>query len=126
MTEKPVVLVVDDDFSALSLVGIMLDREGFRSVKAADAHEALAALGQGTPALIILDLIMPGIDGVRLATILRQRSDTSQTPILMLSSINDQEHVRRGLSAGANDYMVKPVLHADLIAKVRELINRSA
>lgn len=122
MAQKQAILVVDDDFSALSLLGIMLEREGFRAVKAADAHEALAALGQGTPDLIILDLMMPGIDGVRLATILRQRSDTSATPILMLSSHADQENIRRGIAAGANDYLVKPVLHPELIAKVRSLL----
>ncbi|GIK28040.1 MAG: response regulator [Chloroflexi bacterium] len=122
MTERPTVLIVDDDYSALSLLGIMLDREGFEPVKVYDAHEALAALGLRTPDLIILDLMMPGIDGVRLATILRQRRDTSRTPILMLSSMADQDNIRRGLDAGANDYLIKPVLHAELIAKVRALI----
>lgn len=123
MSQKQTVLVVDDDFSALALLGIMLEREGYRAVKAADAHEALAALAQGAPNLIILDLMMPGIDGIRLATILRQRTDTSQTPILMLSSHADQESIQRGLNAGANDYLVKPVLHPNLIAKVRELLS---
>jgi DNA-binding response OmpR family regulator len=122
VTIRPTVLIVDDDYSALSLMGIMLDREGFSPVKALDAHEALASLASATPDVIVLDLLMPGIDGVRLATILRQRSDTSQTPILMLSSLNDADNVKRAMVAGATDYLHKPILHNELIAKVRALL----
>ncbi len=116
------VLVVDDDFSALSLLGIMLQREGHLAIKATDAHEALASLSQGTPDLIVLDLMMPGIDGIRLATILRQRTDTATTPILMLSSLVDEDVIQRGLQAGANDFLEKPILHPDLISKVKKLV----
>lgn len=125
MTQKPIVLVVDDDFSALSLMGIMLEREGFQAVRATDAHEALASLVQGAPDLIILDVMMPGIDGIRLATILRQRTDTAVTPILMLSAFADQEIIQRGMDAGANSFLVKPILHPDLINLVKKLIKKS-
>ena len=125
MALNPTVLVVDDDFSALSLVGVMLERDGITPVMASDAHEALAALSTATPDVIVLDLIMPGIDGIRLATILRQRSDTSSTPILMLAASNDTESVKRAMLAGATDHLVRPVLYPKLIAKVRELLKQA-
>lgn len=103
-------------------MGIMLEREGFATVRAIDAHEALASLGSASPDVIVVDLLMPGIDGVRLATILRQRSDTSKTPILMLSSLNDADNVKRAMVAGASDYLHKPILHNELVAKVRALL----
>ena len=126
MALNPTVLVVDDDFSALSLVGVMLERDNMTPVMASDAHEALAALSTATPDLIILDLIMPGIDGIRLATILRQRADTSKTPILMLAAPNDTEGVKRAMLAGATDHLVRPVLYNNLITKARELLKRAA
>lgn len=122
MALNPTVLVVDDDFSALSLMGVMLERDGITPVMAADAHEALASLSSASPDVIVLDLMMPGIDGIRLATILRQRSDTSNTPILMLSSPNDGEGVKRAMLAGATDFIVKPILYLSLITKVRALL----
>jgi two-component system phosphate regulon response regulator PhoB len=122
---NPTVLVVDDDFSALSLVGVMLERDGMIPLMASDAHEALAALSTATPDVIILDLIMPGIDGIRLATILRQRADTAKTPILMLTAPHDSESVKRAMLAGATDHLVRPVLYPNLIAKVRELLRQA-
>lgn len=103
-------------------MGIMLEREGFTPVMAIDAHEALASLSSSPPDVIVVDLLMPGIDGVRLATILRQRSDTSRTPILMLSSLNDEDNVNRAMLAGASDYLHKPILHHHLIDKIRALM----
>ena len=123
---NPTVLVVDDDFSALSLVGVMLERDGMTPVMASDAHEALAALSTATPDLIILDLIMPGIDGIRLATILRQRSDSSKTPILMLAAPNDTEGIKRAMLAGATDHLIRPVLYFNLIAKAREMLRQTS
>jgi PleD family two-component response regulator len=123
---NPTVLVVDDDFSALSLVGVMLERDGMIPVMASDAHEALAALSTASPDVIILDLMMPGIDGIRLATILRQRSDTSNTPILVLAAPNDSESIRRAMLAGATDHLFRPVLYFNLIAKVRELLKQAS
>ena len=124
MALNATVLVVDDDFSALSLVAVMLERDGMTPVTASDAHEALAALSTVTPDLIILDLMMRGIDGIRLATILRQRADTSKTPILILADPHDTEGVKRAMLAGATDHLARPVLYASLIAKARELLKR--
>jgi DNA-binding response OmpR family regulator len=117
------ILVVDDEIGALTLIGIMLDRGGFEVLKARDATQALAMLEKDTPDLIILDVMMPDIDGIELCRMLRDRAETSATPILILSARGDAESVMRGMDAGATDYLPKPILHHDLVAKVRTMLN---
>ncbi len=119
---KKSVLVVDDEIGALTLIGIMLERGGFDVLKAKDAASALAALDQSTPDIIILDVMMPGIDGIELCSIIRKRKDTSTIPVLILSARGDADSVMRGMDAGANDYLAKPILHHDLVAKVRGIL----
>ncbi len=103
------ILVVDDEIGARTLIGIMLDRGGFEVLKASDAAQALSILEQDTPDLIILDVMMPGMDAA--------------IPILILSTRGDAESVMRGMDAGATDYLPKPILHHDLVAKVRHLLD---
>lgn len=117
------ILVVDDEIGALTLIGIMLERGGFEVLKAKDANSALAQLEEGLPEMIILDVMMPGIDGIELCEMLRQRPDTAKLPILILSARGDAESVMRGMDAGADDYLPKPILHHDLVAKVSEMLN---
>lgn len=119
---KKNILVVDDEIGALTLIGIMLERGGFTVVKAKDADTALAALDQSTPDMIILDVMMPGMDGIELCDVIRHRNDTSQTPVLILSARGDADSVMRGMEAGADDYLPKPILHHDLVAKVRTML----
>jgi len=121
---KKTVLVVDDEIGALTLVGIMLERGGFNVLKAKDASSALAMLDQNTPDLIILDVMMPGTDGITLCGIIRRRPDTAHTPVLILSARGDAESVMAGMEAGANDYLPKPILHHDLVAKVRSILSQ--
>ncbi|MGQ9889165.1 MAG: response regulator transcription factor [Aggregatilineales bacterium] len=119
---KKHILVVDDEIGALTLIGIMLERGGFGVLKAKDARSALAILDQNTPDLIILDVMMPGMNGIDLCRAIRERSDTDHTPILILSARGDAESIMRGMEAGANDYLPKPILHHDLVAKVRSML----
>lgn len=116
------ILVVDDEIGALTLIGIMLERGGFNVLKAKDADSALAMLDQTLPDLIILDVMMPGIDGIDLCQMLRERQDTSSIPVLILSARGDADSVMRGMEAGADDYLPKPILHHDLVAKVRAML----
>ncbi len=116
------ILVVDDEIGALTLIGIMLERGGFEVLKAKDADSALSVLGEDTPDMIILDVMMPGTDGIDLCKIIRTRRDTSETPILILSARGDADSVMRGMEAGANDYLPKPILHHDLVAKVNKIL----
>lgn len=117
------ILVVDDEIGALTLIGIMLDRGGFEVLKARDANQALAMLDKDTPDLIILDVMMPGMDGIELCRRIRELPATAVTPILILSARGDAESVMRGMDAGATDYLPKPILHHDLVAKVRHMLN---
>lgn len=119
---KKHILVVDDEIGALTLIGIILERGGFSVLKAKDADNALALLDQNTPDLIILDVMMPGMDGIELCRVIRGRSDAGGTPILILSARGDADSVMRGMEAGANDYLPKPILHHDLVAKVRAML----
>jgi len=122
---KKHILVVDDEIGALTLIGIMLERGGFGVLKAKDAKSALAILDQNTPDMIILDVMMPGMDGIELCRVIRTRQDTNGTPILILSARGDAESIMRGIEAGANDYLPKPILHHDLVAKVRMMLGQT-
>jgi DNA-binding response OmpR family regulator len=117
------ILVVDDEIGALTLIGIMLERGGFSVLKAKDAQAALAELDKETPDLIILDVMMPGMNGIELCKVIRSRTETSMIPVLILSARGDAESVMRGMDAGANDYLPKPILHHDLVDKVRKMLD---
>jgi len=119
------ILVVDDEIGALTLIGIMLERGGFGVLKAKDANAALAVLDQDTPDMIILDVMMPGMDGIELCRVIRERDEMTGVPVLILSARGDAESVMRGMEAGANDYLPKPILHHDLVAKVRNILDDS-
>jgi DNA-binding response OmpR family regulator len=119
---KKRILVVDDEVGALTLIGIMLERGGFNVLKAKDAQDALAVLEQNLPDLIILDVMMPGMDGITLCRVIRDRHETARIPILILSAKNDADSVMRGMEAGADDYLPKPILHHDLVSKVKHML----
>lgn len=116
------ILVVDDEKGAQTLLSIMLERGGFDVWKASSANEALTVLNDTTPDLIILDVMMPEIDGIQLCGMLRRREQTRTTPVLMLSARRDSDSIIRGIEAGANDYLMKPILHHDLVSKVRTML----
>ncbi len=117
------ILVVDDEVGALTLIGIMLNRGGFEVVKAQSASQALAILEQESPDLIILDIMMPGMNGIELCAAIRGMERFATTPILILSTRSDSESVIRGMEAGATNYLPKPILHHDLVSKVRSMLN---
>jgi DNA-binding response OmpR family regulator len=119
---KRQILVVDDEIGALTLIGIMLERGGFNVLKARDGTAALALLDETTPDLIILDVMMPGMDGITLCSAVRERESTTKTPIIILSARGDAESIIKGIEAGANDYLLKPILHHDLVSKIRTIL----
>ncbi|MBE0690412.1 MAG: response regulator [Anaerolineae bacterium] len=121
---KRQILVVDDEIGALTLIGIMLERGGFNVMKARDATSALAQMDENTPELIILDVMMPGMDGIELCGVIRQREATAKTPIIILSARGDADAIIRGIEAGANDYLLKPILHHDLVSKIRTMLGQ--
>ena len=117
------IMVVDDEVGALTLIGIMLERGGFSVVKAKDAYAALEAVESNTPDLFILDVMMPRMDGIELCKEIRARADTAKTPIIILSARGDTESIEEGFEAGADDYLSKPILHHDLVTKVRDMLD---
>jgi len=118
----PTIMVVDDEVGALTLIGIMLERGGFSVMKSGDAFSALNTLASSVPDMFILDVMMPGMDGIELCRKIRALPACQTTPILILSARGDNEAREQGLDAGANSYLSKPILHHDLIIKVKELL----
>jgi two-component system KDP operon response regulator KdpE len=119
---KKKILVIDDDPGLSQLLRISLEREGFQVLTAGGGQEGLRMAYEHQPDLIILDIMMPEMDGW--ATCRRLRS-VSDTPILILSAREDQEAVVRGLSLGADDYVIKPCSFEELKARIHALLRRS-
>jgi two-component system response regulator MprA len=118
------VLIVDDDQKLLKMLNRTLIYEGFDVVTATDGHEALAQVETHRPDVIILDWLMPGLDGIEVTNRLRAAHD--ETMILMLTARDAIEDRVEGLESGADDYLVKPFAPAELLARVHALLRRSA
>ena len=116
------VLVVEDDHKIADVVRIYLERDGFRAVLAYDGHEALHLAESEQPALIVLDLLLPGLDGREVCRRIRQRSSV---PIIMLTALRGEGVTLRGLELGADDYMTKPFSPRELLARVRAVLRRT-
>lgn len=119
------VLVIDDDRSARTLLDIMLKRKGFIPSLAEDAEEALILLNQDAPDLIILDYMLPGMNGIELCKTIRQRPDTENIPILMLSARGDMAIIEEAKEAGATDYLSKPLLIHEVTKKLTGIIEQT-
>lgn len=115
------VLVVDDDAALSEMLGIVLRGEGFEPVFCADGSEALAAFRDSKPDLVLLDLMLPGRDGIDVCRAIRAESGT---PIVMLTAKSDTVDVVVGLESGADDYVVKPFKPKELVARIRARIRR--
>ncbi len=123
------ILVVDDDADSLEIVRTYLESRGYRVTTAADGKEALAMLEDARPDLVLLDVMMPGIDGWEVARTSKDHPEFSATRVVMLTARSDFTDKQRGLRAGADDYIVKPMRLEDLGRKVErnlEAARRSA
>lgn len=124
MTAPRRVLVVDDDVDSLRLVGMMLERKGFEIIAAVSGQQAIEKAMQGQPDLIILDVMMPDMDGYQVASQLRRHPATEVIPILMFTARNAVNDRIAGMQAGADDYLAKPVSPHDLVTRVDALLQR--
>ncbi len=115
------VLVVDDDVKTVELVKIYLNRDGYKVLTAYDGIEALRLARENTPDLIVLDLMLPGMDGLQVCQKLRDESDV---PIIMLTARTTEEDRLIGLNLGADDYVTKPFSPKELAARVRTVLRR--
>lgn len=110
------ILVVDDDTALAEMIGIVLRTEGFEPFFSADGSDAVDAFHRTQPDLVLLDLMLPGMDGIEVCSIIRQESGV---PIIMLTAKSDTADVVRGLESGADDYVVKPFNPKELVARIR-------
>jgi DNA-binding response OmpR family regulator len=117
------VLVVDDEPIVREVVCTYLRREGYRTLEAADGDRARELVEQGAPSLVVLDLMLPGIDGLELCRWIRTRSEL---PIIMLTARTEEADRIVGLELGADDYVTKPFSPRELVARVRTVLRRAA
>ncbi len=119
---EPTILVVDDEPSISEVVSIYLRRAGYQVTVARDGQEALDALEKGPPDLVILDLMLPEVDGLEITRRLRAEGDT---PIIMLTARREEADRIAGLEMGADDYVVKPFSPQELVSRVKAVLRRT-
>jgi two-component system response regulator MprA len=116
-------LVVDDDPSVREALALVLDLNGFDVATAADGREAIRTLALDSPDAVILDVLMPGLDGLEVCR--RMRATGNRTPVLMLTARAEVSDRVAGLEAGADDYLAKPFAREELVARLRALLRRT-
>jgi DNA-binding response OmpR family regulator len=121
-SKKPLVLVVDDDVRMLRMMKRMLELEGFQVLIANSGESALKLFEKETPALVLLDIMMPDMDGY---TVCQRVREFSQVPIIMVTARGDDKEKVEGLDIGADDYVTKPFSASELAARVRAMLRRS-
>jgi len=122
MPEASTILLVDDEESVRKVLTFPLERDGFRVVQAADGEEALLRFGESGPDLVVLDIMLPKLDGLEVCKRLRA---TSQVPIIMLTARDDELDKVIGLELGADDYITKPFSIREFRSRVRALLRRA-
>ncbi|RMD17370.1 response regulator transcription factor, partial [Corynebacterium gottingense] len=119
---QPKILVVDDDPAINEMLTIVLEAEGFRTASVQDGAEAVDAFHSFDPDLILLDLMLPGVNGIDICREIRR---TSPVPIVMLTAKTDTVDVVLGLESGADDYITKPFKPKELVARIRARLRRT-
>ncbi len=126
MREPPLILVVDDNPANLEILETRLTRQGYEIVTAKDGIEALTVARQQTPDLILLDVMMPGKDGIEVCRELKADQRLPFMPVILVTAKADPEDIVAGLDAGGDEYVTKPVDHAALVARVRSILRVKA
>lgn len=123
---KDSILVIEDEADILELISYNLGKEGYRVSGAASGEAGLKSARANLPGLIVLDLMLPGLDGLEVCKLLKADSKTQHIPIIMLTAKGEESDVITGLEVGADDYLTKPFSPKILIARVRALLRRKA
>ena len=118
------VLVVDDDQDLAEMLGIVLNGAGIEVDLVSRGDEAIEAFRNNQPDLVLLDIMLPGLDGIEVCREIRKQS--TRVPIVMLTAKSDTHDIVKGLEAGADDYMVKPFKPSELVARIRTRLRRTA
>jgi two-component system OmpR family response regulator len=123
MTNSPkTILLVDDDPNILAVAGFAVAKAGFRTITAKDGREALALARAERPDLMVLDIVMPELDGIEVCRLLRAESSV---PVIFLSSMDDEVDRIVGLELGADDYLTKPFSPRELVARIKAVLRRT-
>lgn len=125
-TTPATLLIVDDDEGIRKLLEIMLEDQGYQTLSAPSGEMALAMVARQPPDLILLDAMMPGMDGYQVARHIKANVATANIPIIMLSGLSEQSARLSGLEAGAEEVLSKPVVNDELWLKVRNLLRLKA
>ena len=123
MADKQRILLVDDDTNISHLIRLYLEKEGFEVCEAARGDEGLAAFKRLQPALVLLDVMLPGVDGLE---VLREIRKNSKTPVIMLTAKDETFDKVLGLELGADDYITKPFENKELVARVKAVLRRTS
>ena len=122
---QPNILIVEDEDSLATLLQYNLEKEGYAVSVAGDGEEALLLVDENLPDLIVLDWMLPKVSGIEVCRRLRQRAETRNVPIIMLTARGEEGDKLRGLDSGADDYVTKPFSPTELIARVRAVLRRT-
>jgi len=122
---QPNILIVEDEPALVEFLKYNLEREGFRTASAGDGEEAMLALAEGRPDVVILDWMLPFVSGIEVCRRLRRDPETRSLPIIMLTARGEESDRVRGLDVGADDYVTKPFSPSELVARVRAVLRRS-
>lgn len=122
---KQKVLVVDDEENIRMLVKFNLEKAGYEVLEASDGNKAIETAVNSTPDIVILDLMLPGVDGLEVCRNLKRHPRTAALPIIMLTAKSDEIDRVIGLELGADDYMTKPFSQRELVARIKAVLRRS-
>ncbi|MGH9360858.1 MAG: response regulator [Thermoanaerobaculia bacterium] len=121
---KETILVIEDDSDIIEIIQYNLEREGFRVLTATNGEKGIEVARSRRPALIILDLMLPGADGIEVCKSLRSAPDTRQIPIVILTAKAEESDIVLGLGVGADDYVTKPFSPQELLARITAVLRR--
>ena len=123
--QTPLIMIVDDDRSMRLLLNMAMEEEGYRVAEAKNGEQCLAKYAHYKPNLILLDAMMPDIDGFTCCQTIRRLPGGDRVPILMITALDDRESIEQALSAGATEYITKPIQWALLSEQVQRLLTGS-
>lgn len=122
---KELILIVEDDKDIARMVEYNLKKESFRSIIARDGESAVRIAGKEKPDLVLLDLMLPGMDGIEVCKTLKKEKTTSKLPIIMLTAKSQESDKVIGLELGADDYITKPFSPRELVARIKAVLRRA-
>ncbi|PJA77504.1 MAG: hypothetical protein CO150_00475, partial [Nitrospirae bacterium CG_4_9_14_3_um_filter_53_35] len=122
MESSTKILVVDDDKAARKSIRSILEQEGYLVLEAEDGASGLQQVKTENPDLVLLDIVMPRVDGIKVCKSIKSNPDYKKIPILMTTSMGSKEDIIRGLKSGADDYIVKPYDKSELLARIKTFL----